>query len=95
MLAHKIFARDGYRCTTPGCRRRRDLQAHHIIFRSHGGSDEPSNQLTSCARHHLRGVHEGRVEVLGEAPGQLQWRLGVVQGGALWNVGPGEVIVQE
>src|SRR6185295_2902277 len=34
VLAHKVIARDGYRCTVPGCRARKGLQAHHLVFRS-------------------------------------------------------------
>ncbi|MHA7836848.1 MAG: hypothetical protein ACX98W_05240, partial [bacterium] len=37
---HRVFVRDGWQCTVPGCRSRRNLQAHHIIFRSAGGGDE-------------------------------------------------------
>jgi len=27
---------------------------HHIIFKSHGGSDEPKNLITLCQKHHNR-----------------------------------------
>jgi len=50
--------------------------------------------ISLCHRHHLRGVHEGWIEVTGEAPGKLHWRMGVVNGEALWTVGPGEVITR-
>ena len=70
------FARDGYRCTAPGCTARRNLQSHHIVFRSRGGPDEPWNRTTLCAFHHLRGVHEGRLRVEGRAPDALVFELG-------------------
>ena len=94
VLAHKVIARDGYRCAVPGCRSRKNLQAHHVIWRSRGGTDAMSGLSTLCAAHHLHGVHEGWVEVTGEAPGHLVWRLGVVDGEAVWTVGPGEVITE-
>ncbi len=57
------FERDGWRCTVPGCTARRNLQSHHIRFRSAGGPDVPWNRTTLCASHHQRGVHEGRIAI--------------------------------
>ena len=71
------FTRDGFRCTAPGCTARRNLQSHHIVFRSAGGADEPSNRTTLCAFHHLRAVHAGTVSCRGRAPGRLVFALGV------------------
>ena len=60
-----VFSRDGYTCQ--GCKRKRDadgkglkLHAHHIIYRSLGGSDRVENLLTVCvdchtAKNHLPG----------------------------------------
>jgi hypothetical protein len=70
------FTRDGYRCTVPGCTARRNLQSHHVRFRSRGGPDEPWNRTTLCAFHHLRGVHLGRIGIEGRAPGSLLYELG-------------------
>ena len=56
-----MFARDGWRCTVPGCTAYRNLHAHHLEFRSAGGSDDPSNCITLCAFHHLRGIHTGLI----------------------------------
>jgi len=55
-----IYERDGWRCTVPGCISRRNLHAHHIVFRSAQGSDAPENLTTLCAFHHQRGVRAGR-----------------------------------
>jgi hypothetical protein len=77
---YPIFERDGWRCTVPGCSSRRNLHAHHIDFRSHGGSDDAANQTVLCAFHHLRGVHAGRIRVTGRAPGELTWELGLRPG---------------
>jgi hypothetical protein len=73
------FERDGWRCTVPGCTARRNLQSHHIRFRSAGGPDEPWNRTTLCAHHHQRGVHGsfgGTVRIRGTAPDGLVFELG-------------------
>lgn len=49
--------RDGRRCThvlTNGgrCEVNRDLELHHIIAVSDGGSDHPDNLQTLCSEHH-------------------------------------------
>jgi len=76
----KIFERDHWRCQAPGCSSRRRLEAHHIIFRSQHGSDEPDNLITLCHGHHRRGIHEGYLAVSGSAPSDLRWRLGGSRG---------------
>jgi len=76
---HGVIDRDRWRCTAPACSSRRNLHAHHVEFRSAGGSDDPVNLTTLCASHHLHGVHgseEGRLIVRGEAPDGLLWTLG-------------------
>jgi hypothetical protein len=72
-----VVVRDGWRCAVPGCTSRRNLQDHHIEFRSHGGSDDPANRITVCAFHHHRGVHAGRLRIRGTAPDGLVFELGV------------------
>jgi hypothetical protein len=78
---YAVFERDGWRCTVPGCTSRRNLHAHHIVFRSAGGSDALENQTTLCAHHHQRGVHAGYVRIGGRAPGTLCFELGTRAGG--------------
>lgn len=44
-----VKKRDGGKCRAchkPGS------QAHHLVYRSHGGSDEPSNLLLTCLNCH-------------------------------------------
>jgi hypothetical protein len=72
-----VIERDGYRCAVPGCSSRRNLQDHHIVFRSVGGSHAPWNRVTLCAFHHLRGVHSGRLGLRGQAPERLVFELGL------------------
>jgi hypothetical protein len=90
---HAVFARDGWRCTVPGCTSYRNLHDHHVRFRSAGGSDALANRTTLCAWHHLRGVHQGRVRCAGAAPDGLRFELGLRPGRApLLAYGPGEVL---
>jgi hypothetical protein len=89
---HRVFARDGWRCTVPGCSSYRNLHGHHIVFRSQHGGDELSNLTTLCAWHHLRGVHAGLVRCTGQAPDALRFELGRrPQRPPLLVYGPGEV----
>ena len=61
----------------PACTARKNLHGHHIVFRSLGGPDASWNRTTLCAWHHLRGVHGGRIRVVGRAPDHLVFELGV------------------
>ena len=71
-----VFVRDGWRCAAPGCSSRRNLEAHHVVYRSRGGSDDGWNLVTLCRFHHQRGEHGGLLSVRGRAPTGLTWRLG-------------------
>jgi hypothetical protein len=73
----RVYARDGWRCTMPGCSSHANLHAHHVRFRSAGGSDASSNLVTLCAWHHQQGVHGGLVRVRGHAPERLRFELGL------------------
>jgi hypothetical protein len=75
-LHKQILERDEGLCRVPGCSRAAD-HAHHIVYRSAGGSDDPSNLISLCAAHHLHCVHMGWIRVAGTAPDGLRWVLGV------------------
>ncbi|MFL5412641.1 MAG: HNH endonuclease, partial [Myxococcales bacterium] len=75
-LQKRILERDGGLCQVPGCSRGAD-HAHHIVFLSAGGSDDPSNLVSLCAPHHLHCVHMGWLRVTGTAPDGLRWELGI------------------
>jgi hypothetical protein len=77
-----VIERDGYRCAVPGCTSRRNLQDHHVRFRSAGGSDAPENRIALCAFHHQRGVHAGWLRIQGRAPDGLLFELGLRPGAA-------------
>ena len=72
---HRVFERDGWRCTVPGCTSYRNLHEHHIQFRSAGGSDDLANRTTLCAWHRV-------VRIRGLAPDGLRFELGVRSGHA-------------
>lgn len=91
---HRVFARDGWRCATPGCTSMQNLHDHHIRFRSAGGSDDLENRVTLCAFHHLRGVHGGLLRCTGRAPDGLRWEMGVRSGvSPRWSYRSGDVRV--
>jgi len=71
----RVLERDGGRCQVPGCSRAA-VHAHHVLYRSRGGEDDPSNLVSLCAAHHLHGVHRGFLRVKGRAPDRLRWGLG-------------------
>ncbi len=72
--AQGVIERDGGLCRVPGCSRRA-AHAHHIVYRSAGGEDDPGNLVALCAAHHLHGVHMGWVRVRGTAPDALLWQM--------------------
>ena len=74
-VRRQVLARDHYRCTVPGCRSARNLDLHHIEYRSEGGCNEMPNLTTVCSAHH-KGLHEGLLTIQGKAPHSLEfvWR---------------------
>jgi hypothetical protein len=72
-LTRQVLHRDGLRCANPGCGRRRNLHAHHIVFRSHGGPTSLSNEVTVCDTCHAL-IHRGLLEVSGSPDEGLRWR---------------------
>jgi hypothetical protein len=73
---YALFDRDGWQCRVPGCRAYGPLHLHHIVFRAHGGGDEPENLVTLCDFHH-KALHDGWIRCVGRAPHALYWELGV------------------
>lgn len=67
-----IYLRDRFRCQSPTCRSR-NCTPHHIVFRSRGGDDAPSNLVSLCERCHLDLVHGHHLTVSGLAPHALRW----------------------
>jgi hypothetical protein len=55
-IKHQVNLRDGGRCTHTEdgerCESRRWLDVHHIVLRSHGGTNDVENLTTLCSSHH-------------------------------------------
>ncbi len=68
----RVRRRDGHCCQAPGCTGRGKLHVHHLVFRSHGGSDESWNLVLVCSACH-RLIHLGLLRVSGRAPYDLVW----------------------
>ena len=52
-----VFARDSYTCQV--CKKKGGiLQTHHLIYRSHGGSDRADNLITVCTECHTHESHQ-------------------------------------
>jgi HNH endonuclease len=75
-LQQRVRERDRHYCQVPGCSRAA-VHAHHIKPRSQGGTDDPSNLISLCVAHHLRGIHDNRIRVTGSAPDGLVWEFGL------------------
>lgn len=63
-----VLARDGRRCVV--CRRRDQIEAHHIRFRSLGGGHTTANTACLCAICHAD-VHAYRLTITGDADKKL------------------------
>jgi 5-methylcytosine-specific restriction endonuclease McrA len=49
----------------PGCARRRGLEAHHLVPRTWGGTDEIANLAVVCPSHHRDLVPHGTKALVG------------------------------
>jgi len=81
----RIHRRHGYRCMAPGCSARATLQAHHIHFRGHCGSDCDFNLVPLCKWHHHEGPHGTFMRVAGRAPLGLTFELGCDETAATYH----------
>ena len=58
-----VLSRDGHTCRCCGGKRKDSrLEVHHIIYRSHGGSDDPENLVTLCHTCHKK-LHDGNLNI--------------------------------
>ncbi len=72
-----VYARAGYRCSSPTCGRS-DVTPHHLLLRSRGGGEERANLSALCVCCHLTLIHDlGSVRA--EPPSdKTRWLLGRV-----------------
>ncbi len=77
-----VFARARHQCQREGCRHAQFLEVHHIVPRSRGGTNDPSNCMCLCAACHGL-VHEHKSSMMGlivKDPGAVyRWKKRVVQ----------------
>jgi len=74
---YAILKRDHFQCQSPGCKCRRNLQVHHIRWRSKGGGDWHFNLLTLCKVHHKHILHDlMALKIEGTAPDNLTFTFG-------------------
>ncbi|MHC9538434.1 MAG: HNH endonuclease [Vulcanimicrobiota bacterium] len=74
---YAILKRDHFQCQVPGCKCRRNLEVHHIVWRSKGGCDEHWNLLTVCRQHHRHILHDlMALKIEGTAPYNLTFTFG-------------------
>jgi len=59
---------------------RQSARPSHHRPRSAGGSNDLSNRTSVCAWHHLRALHGGLARATGQAPGAIDWELGLSAG---------------
>ena len=52
--------RDLYKCTQ--CGKKKSLDAHHILWKEHGGKDTIENLITLCKQCHKK-VHKGKLKL--------------------------------
>ena len=70
-----VLNRDNYTCQyCKGKHKDNKLEVHHIVFRSHGGSDEESNLITLCHTCH-KDLHSGKInlKLSGKVKGNLKY----------------------
>jgi hypothetical protein len=70
-MMRQVRYRD-HECTFPGCGARRFTQAHHIVWRVHGGPTDLANLVLVCTFHHKL-VHEYRWRITRDAEGTVSW----------------------
>jgi hypothetical protein len=71
-----VYSRAGWRCTAPGCTSRKNLDDHHMVYRSRRGGDALDNRDCLCRFHHYWGEHGELASCRGKAPLGILWRLG-------------------
>ena len=75
-----ILNRDGYKCLSGRKIKHSDsLHVHHIVFRSNGGTDTPSNLVTLCSKCH-DDLHKGKFELkVGKSRTKHATEIGIVK----------------
>jgi hypothetical protein len=75
-----VLHRDNYTCQSGRkCKHSPKLHVHHVIFRSQGGSDDPSNLTTLCETCH-DDLHAGKFTLKGKrSPTKHATEIGIIK----------------
>jgi hypothetical protein len=73
-IRRKAFIQFHHGCAVPGCRSARNLDVHHIVPRSQGGTNDLWNLVVLCSGHHMR-HHDDLLHIGGLAPHGLVFRF--------------------
>src|SRR3569623_1637129 len=65
-LRAKVMLRDHGRCRVPGCRAAANIEVHHIVPWSIGGTHTMENLIAMCDGHHVA-QHRGDITIVGSA----------------------------
>jgi hypothetical protein len=71
-----VYCRYGWICRVPHCTVRVGIEDHHLVYRSHNGTDELYNQVSLCPFHHRQGEHGDFMRCWGTAPDNIHWVMG-------------------
>jgi len=71
-----VYCRYGWICRVPHCTVRVGIEDHHLVYRSHNGTDELYNQVSLCPFHHRQGEHGDFMRCWGTAPDNIHWAMG-------------------
>lgn len=56
-----VLFRDNHKCQNPNCKNKNKdkiLEVHHLLYKSEGGTDKPSNSITLCNKCHTSKNHK-------------------------------------
>lgn len=60
-IRQKVFERDNWQCQS--CGTIHNLEQHHIVYRSRGGTHRQNNLVTLCVKCHRR-IHLHQLDIL-------------------------------
>ncbi len=76
----KVLAKARHKCETPGCNHTRFLEIHHLVPRSKGGTNDPTNLSVLCSACHRR-IHAHGPALMVKSPGtNYSWKGALIAG---------------
>ncbi len=84
-LRAKVMMRDHGRCRVPGCRAAANIEVHHIVPWSRGGTHAIENLIALCDGHHVA-LHRGDIAIVGPAERAVITNAAVAHADAIVHV---------